>query len=245
MRLLLLAGTTDARRIAEGLRDAPGLKVIASLAGATRAPRPMGVDTRIGGFGGRAGFVGFLEREGIGAVLDATHPFADAISHRTHEVCAAHGLPCLQVLRPPWVAQPGDCWVDLAREEEAAEHVPHGARVFLATGRQTLERFANLSRCDLTCRQIDPPEAPFPFANGRFLVGRPPFSVQDEVALFRELKIDWLIVKNAGGDASRSKLDAARELGLPVGMIRRPPQPGGARVETVAQALDWARALVT
>ena len=115
--------------------------------------------------------------------------------------------------------------------------------MFLATGRQTLDQFANLEGRHLICRQIDPPDSPFPFPSGEYRIGRPPFSVADEVALFRELGVDWLVVKNAGGIASRSKLDAARQLELPVAMIRRPAQPDVPKLETVDEAIAWVRDL--
>ncbi len=240
MTLLLLAGSGEARQIATGLA---GRDVIASLAGATRAPAELPVPVRIGGFGGVAGFRTFLEEAGITAVLDATHPYARLITERTASVCAAQGLPYLQYLRAPWQAELGDKWTEIACEDDAAIHIPLGSRVFLGTGRQTLDRFANLAGRHVICRQIDPPDAPFPFAGGEFLVGRPPFSVADEVALFSRLGVDWLVVKNAGGAASRTKLTAARHLGIPVLMIARPPLGDWARVDSVAAALDWARAL--
>lgn len=242
MTLLLLAGTGEAQKIARGL-VAQGVPAIASLAGATRAPSPTGLPTRIGGFGGEDGFRAYLEAERISAVLDATHPFAHRISERTARVCAALGLPYCQVLRPPWTPDAGDNWVMLDREDEAAAHIAPGAVVFLATGRQTLERFANLASCRLICRQIDPPDGPFPFPNGEFLVGRPPFSVEDEHALFQRLGVDWLIAKNAGGEVPRTKLIAAQRLGIRVAMINRPPQPEARRVETAEAALDWVMAL--
>jgi len=238
-RLLLLAGTGEARQLAGRLAGRPGLSVTASLAGTTREPADLPVPMRVGGFGGRAGFEAFLDAEGIEVVIDATHPFAHRISARTAEVCRDRGLAYLQLLRPEWRPGPGDRWTFITREDEAAVHVPPGATVFLATGRQSLPDFANLAGRDLICRQIDPPDAPFPFGNGRYLVGRPPFSVEDEKRLFTELGVDVLIVKNAGGAASRTKLDAARALGIPVVMIRRPPQPEAARVATVDEALAW------
>jgi precorrin-6A/cobalt-precorrin-6A reductase len=242
MTLLLLAGTGEAQRIARGLAER-GIPAVASLAGATRVPAPTGLPTRIGGFGGEAGFRDYLREAGITAVLDATHPFAIRITERTVRLCAEAGIPYCQVLRPAWVPEPGDNWVMLDREEEAAQHIAPGATVFLATGRQTLERFANLSSCRLICRQIDPPEGPFPFPNGEFRVGRPPFSVEDEVKLFDALGVDWLIAKNAGGEVPRTKLVAARQLGIRVAMINRPAQPAATRVETVEQALAWVEAL--
>lgn len=241
LRVLLLAGTAEAREIAAGLAAMPGVAATASLAGAVRDPAALPLPMRVGGFGGAEGFAAYLETHGIGMVVDATHPFAHRISARSARICAEAGVAYLQVLRPAWRAGPGDRWTMIAREAEAADHIPPGAVVFLATGRQTLPGFANLTGRRLICRQIDPPDGPFPFAGGSYLVGRPPFSVADEQALFQRLGVDWLVVKNAGGAASRSKLEAARALGLPVAMIARPPQPDAERVRTAAEALRRIR----
>ncbi len=244
MNLLLLAGSGEARAIAHGLAGMAGVSTIASLAGATRAPMDLGVPTRVGGFGGRVGFEAFLEAERIDAVLDATHPFAGRISRRTADVCRHRDLPCLQVLRPEWRPGPGDRWIFIDNESEAAEHIPKGATVFLATGRQTLLRFANLAGRYIICRRIDEARQPFPFENGEYLVGRGPFSVAEEIALFKARGVDFLVVKNSGGEGSRPKLEAARALSLPVVMINRPPPPAGvARVETPEAALQWVREL--
>ena len=237
MTLLVLAGTGEARRLCAAL---VGRDVVASLAGAVSRPAELVVPTRIGGFGGQAGFEAFLTESGITAVVDATHPFASRITDRTARVCAARGIAYLRLERPPWQPAQGDDWVTIADEADAARHV--GARdvVFLATGRQTLARFAGLGAAHVYCRQIDPPREPFPFAGGEFIIGRPPFSVEDEMALFTRLGVTRLVVKNSGGDLSKSKLDAARALGIKVLMIARPPTPGCARVETIEAAMDWA-----
>jgi len=240
--LLLMAGTAEARIIASGLAAAK-IPAIASLAGVTRDPKDLPITVRRGGFGGAAAFEDFLDQNAIRAIIDATHPFAIQITQRTAEIAQRRGLPYLQVLRPAWHAEPGDNWTQIEREQDAAKHIADGATVFLATGRQTLPGFANLSGRALICRQINTPDGPFPFPNGRFLVGRPPFSVADELALFTKLGVDCLIVKNAGGTANRTKLTAAAQLGIPVLMIRRPRQPDAPRVETAAGALKWAQAL--
>lgn len=239
--LLLLGGSGEGRRIAGALADA-GIPAIVSLAGVTRMPVTLPLPTRTGGFGGRQGFEAYLAEAEITEIIDATHPFASQISQRTATVAAEKNIPYLQFLRPEWQPAPGDNWVMLAREEDATSHIPANSNVFLATGRQTLKRFAGLCQCNLICRQIDPPDEPFPFPNGKFLVGRPPFSVEDEVTLFQKLSIDWLVVKNAGGIPSRTKLDAARILKIPVAMLRRPAQPDGEKADTIAAALAWAQA---
>ena len=238
MKVLLLAGTREARRVAAWLHQT-GVPSIASFAGVTRNPELPEIDVRLGGFGGEDAFRAYLKSEGFTVVLDATHPFASNISLRSERVSREEGLPYLQLLRPSWQPEGGDQWTQIPREEAASEHIEVGARVFLATGRQTLDRFHGLHMCHLICRQIDPPESPFPFPNGGYLIGRPPFSVEDETELFSKLRIDWLVVKNAGGAESATKLTAARRLGIRVAMIARPQQPPGEKVETVEGAIAW------
>lgn len=239
MTLLLLAGTGDARRFARFCANEQ-IDCIASLSGATRDPADLPIQTRIGGFGGEGPFKLYLEQSGISRVLDMTHPFATKISDRTARVCAREGIPYLRYERPSWQSGPGDDWVHVDTETQVADHTKAGQTVFLATGRQTLHRFANLEKCTIICRQIDPPDAPFPFQNGRFEIGRPPFSIDDEVALFRKLSVDVLVSKNAGGTASRSKLDAARALGIPVIMIKRPMGISGTVTDDLEQVKSWA-----
>ncbi len=242
MTILVLAGTSEAKEICKSLAGL-GVDAVASLAGATRAPTPLALPVRVGGFGGEDGFRAYLASAGITAVIDATHPFAARISERTARVCKALHIPYLQVLRPAWVAQDGDDWTEIGDETEAAQIIPKGATVFLGTGRQTLARFAGLEGCRVICRQIDPPTAPFPFEGGEFLIGRPPFPVAREMSLFIALGIEWIVVKNAGGDASATKLTAARRLGIPVLMIARPQMPDAARVANAPEAVAWALSL--
>ena len=156
MKLLVLAGTTEARGLIKAL-IASEHEVVASLAGATRHPLPLGCTTRIGGFGGFEAQKKFIKDNGFDAVVDGTHPFADRISARTAEVCATLHIPRLQLLRPGWTAEAGDRWTYIEREQDAAAKIPADAVVFLATGRQTILNFSNLSPRTVICRQIDPP----------------------------------------------------------------------------------------
>ncbi len=246
MKLLVLAGSGEARQLCERVQDRPGLEIVASLAGATRAPVPLGVETRIGGFGGRAAYRAWLETHGIEAVIDATHPFAHRMARRAAEVSAELGLPHLKILRPEWRPGPEDRWVMIDREGEAAAHIPPGATVFIATGRRTLEDYANLATDGrwLIVRRIDRPRGPFPLPNGEYQLARPPFSVEEEIAFFRERGVDWLIVRNAGGTGSWPKLAAARRLSLPVVMIRRPAPPDCPAVPDVDGAVAWLEGLM-
>lgn len=239
MTILLLAGTAEARKIAEGL-DRAYVPAIASLAGETAHPTPLPLPTRVGGFGGEDAFRNYLYGKDIKAILDATHPFAAQMSDRAARVAGDLNLPYCQLLRPAWQAGPGDFWTHVDSAAAAVDRIAPGARVFLATGRKSLPAFMQLSHSDVTLRVVDPVAEPFPMPNGRYLVARPPFTVAEERATFEGLGIDTLVVKNAGGAAGKAKLQAARDLGIRVIMINRPPQPEALKVDTVEAAIDWA-----
>ena len=107
MRILILGGTGEARDLAAEL-TAAGADVVSSLAGRVREPRLPDGPVRIGGFGGAAGLAGYLRAEAVTHIVDATHPFAAAISANAAEAAEAAGLPLLVLRRPPWPSDP--CW---------------------------------------------------------------------------------------------------------------------------------------
>ncbi|WP_097194007.1 cobalt-precorrin-6A reductase [Blastococcus aggregatus] len=239
-RVLVLGGTGEARRLA-GALVAEGVEVVSSLAGRVADPVLPPGEVRIGGFGGAAGLAAWLGANPVGAVVDATHPFATTMTASAAEACAVTGHPLLRLQRPGWTAQPGDDWRWVDTLEEAAAAVQGFGSVFLTTGRQGLGAFAGLTaRC--LVRSVDPPASPLP-GRTSVVLARGPFSVDDERALLREHAVDVVVTKDSGGHMTAAKLTAARELGVPVVLVRRPPLPPGVPVVvTVDDALSWVRA---
>ncbi len=239
-RVLVLGGTGEARRLAEAL-VAEGVEVLSSLAGRVAEPVLPAGEVRIGGFGGAEGLAAWLAAHPVAGVVDATHPFAATMTASAAEACAVTGHPLLRLQRPGWTARPGDDWRWVGSLEEAAEAVAGFAHVFLTTGRTGLGAFAGLTR-EVLVRSVDPPGPPLP-PRTTVVLGRGPFSVDDELALLREHAVDVVVTKDSGGSMTAAKLTAARELGLPVVLVRRPPLPPGVpTVATVDQALTWVRA---
>lgn len=234
MTVLLLAGTGEARDIADRLA-VEGRECILWRDPAVRLPGEWPLPLCAGTL------ADCIARPEVSAVLDATHPFASAPSHAAAQLCAAKGLPYCLLLRPEWRALPTDCWINVASEADARQHIAPGSTIFLATGRDGLEHFAGLEECYIYCRQIGDAGAPFPFPNGEFLVQQPPFPVEKEVALFRRLGIDWLVLRNSGSRRAYTKLTAARQIGLRVLMISRPAPPEVPIVTTVKEALAWVQ----
>jgi len=234
LTVLILGGTSEGRALAEAL--AGDRTVISSLAGRTRSPLLPPGEVRIGGFGGVDGLVAFLRERHIDALVDATHPFAERISSHAATAAAITGAPLLILRRPGWIERPGDDWRRVAGLPEAAARLPAlGERIFLTTGRQGIAAFAGVDECWFLARSVEPPVPPTP---GRLdvLLDRGPFTVESELRLLREHRIDVLVSKDSGG--SDAKLVAARELGLPVVLVNRPPLPAAVPVvSTVAEAV--------
>ena len=239
MRVLILAGTSEAAALAEACAGRSGLETISSLAGRTRVPRPLPGELRVGGFGGAAGLEGFLRARAVDRLVDASHPFAAQISRHAAAACHAAGVPRLRLLRPPWRALAGDRWLEVASLAAAARLLPEtGQRAFLTVGHKELGAFAGVPRVWFLIRTIEPP-AGLALERALYLQARGPFTLADELALLRRHAVDVLVTKASGGDATYAKLAAARSLGLPVIMVQRPPPPAGPVVGSVAAALAW------
>ncbi|MFF7454039.1 cobalt-precorrin-6A reductase [Kitasatospora sp. NPDC008115] len=239
--VLLLGGTTEARALAAALAAGHlALRVTSSLAGRVAEPRLPAGEVRIGGFGGPEGLAAWLRAERVDAVVDATHPFAAAMSRNAAEATEATGVPLLALRRPGWAPVAGDRWHRVPSLAAAADLLPSlGRRVLLTSGRQGIGAFAHLDGLHFTARSVDPPEPPLP-ASLDVLLDRGPFTLDGERAVLREHRIDVLVTKDSGGAATAPKLTAARELGLPVVVVDRPPTPAGVPVaQSVEAALAW------
>lgn len=235
IRLLILGGTGEAASLAKHLADRPDLQIVSSLAGRVAAPVLPAGTVRIGGFGGVDGLAAYLARERIGAVVDATHPFAARMSANAAEACRRTGVPLLAFVRPAWDAEPGDRWLPVA-DMAAAAALCRG-RVFLTVGRQELAPFAG-SDAWFLIRSIDPPDAPLP-ARHELILRRGPFSLADEIDLLRAYAVDLIVSKNSGGPATYAKIAAARALGLPVVMVERPARPAVDEAHSLPAVGAW------
>ncbi|MCG8965634.1 cobalt-precorrin-6A reductase [Streptomyces sp. CL12-4] len=228
--VLVLGGTTEARRLATVLAARPGVRVTTSLAGRVTRPGAVDGEVRVGGFGGADGLAVWLREQGVSALVDATHPFAETITANAARAAAACGTPAVILRRPGWRPGPGDRWHPVASLPEAAGLLPGlGRRVFLTTGRLGLGAFAHLTGLHFVARSVEPPDPPLP-PDLRVLLARGPFTVAGETAVLRDHRIDVLVTKDSGGAATAAKLTAARDLALPVVVVRRPPLPAGVPV---------------
>lgn len=238
-RILILGGTTEARRLAEKLALRDDLDTTVSLAGRTNEPRPLPVPTRTGGFGGIEGLVNYLANEKIDLLIDATHPFAERISAHAAAAAELSGVPVFALRRPPWDAVVGDRWTRVDSIDAAISALSAAPqRVFLAIGRQEAGRFSEAPQHAYLVRSVDPVDPPLAVPDCRYILASGPFHVADERKLLLDTRIDVIVSKNSGGAATYGKIAAARELGIAVVMIERREPPGVTAVGTVDAAMD-------
>jgi precorrin-6A/cobalt-precorrin-6A reductase len=240
MRILILGGSSEASALARLVAGEPRIEATLSLAGRTQHPAAAPIALRVGGFGGVEGLVAHLLRERVEAVIDATHPFAAQMSRHAAEACGRLGLPHIVLTRAPWAQREGDRWIEVEDATGAAAALGAAPRrVFLTVGRLSVPAFAVSPRHRYLIRTIEAPRGLEALPDHRLILARPPFALADEERLMREEGIEILVSKNSGGAASYAKIEAARELGLRVVMVRRPKPACGHSVHEPEEALAW------
>ena len=226
--------------LAAALAQSTDYAATLSLAGRTAAPAPQPVPVRSGGFGGAEGLARYLRDARIDALIDATHPYAAAISANAAQAAHAAHVPLIALRRRPWPQFPGDAWIEVETVEDAMKAVGDTARrVFLALGRKELQPFAAAPQHTYLIRSVDPVDPPLAVPHATYIAARGPFSEAEDRALLERHHIEIIVAKNSGGESTYGKIAAARRLGIPVIMLKRPALPAAESVETVDEVLAW------
>lgn len=218
-RILLLGGVAEALAVARTL----GPHHIYSLAGVGRVPTDLPCQVRVGGYGGAEGLAAFIHSEGIGLLVDATHPYAAQISANAAAAARSAAVPCWALRRPGWQPQDGDDWREVRDWAALSQALQGFERPLFTLGREPLEHLHEIPPGQFwTLRTLDA----YPGnAQSRVIAARGPFELEAERALFAEGNFDVLVSKNSGSGATEPKLRVARERGLPVLVLARPVLP--------------------
>jgi precorrin-6A/cobalt-precorrin-6A reductase len=235
-RVLILGGTTESRELAGRLASRLNLDIVLSLAGRTRDPVQYPVPLRIGGFGGPDGLADYISERRIDLLIDATHPFAAQMSRHAALAAAETKVPFFKLSRPAWEKADGDRWIDAGSVADAVGKLGRKPRrVFVALGRQELAPLSTAPHHSYLVRSVDPVDPPLAVPDARYICARGPFELAAERELLAGEKIDALVAKNSGGAATYAKIEASRELGIEVILVRRPERN---KVETVNDVLE-------
>ena len=163
-------------------------------------------------------------------------PFAARISTNAHEATKQAEIEIVRLERPPWQAEAGDIWHHVQSLEDAVTALPKNCTALVTIGRQQLGSFLDRGDVKVIARAIDAPSITVP-DHWEIILARPPFALDDEIELIRSRKIDVLVTKNAGGNETREKLLAARQLQKPVIVFDRLPKPALTTYSTIDELL--------
>ena len=246
-RVLVLAGTWEARQLCLKLGKLECLNVIASLAGVLRNPTLYPVPIRTGGFGGYSGLRQFMCEHHIEYLIDATHPFATHISMNAQQACIGTYTQLIQLDRPQWIAGFNDRWVHCANIAEAIDRLPKNVTVLASLGNKVfqgneIDLFEQRRDINFYLRVIEKNNDNL-FENVTILVAKPPFSFAMEMNTIQQYQISCLLCRNSGGELGKSKLEVAGILGLPVYLIKQPSHTGNFKPsfhsENIDEIVNW------
>lgn len=240
MNILILGGTGEARKLAAALAEREDMAVMLSLAGRTARPAPQAVPVRLGGFGGADGLARYLRDQRIDMLIDATHPYAAGISANAAAAAEAACVKLLALRRPPWTKRAGDDWIEVGSLADAVAALGQAPRrVFLTLGRKEIQPFAAAPQHDYLIRSVDEVDPKLAVPHTAYITARGPFTETEDRALLERNRIEIIVAKNSGGDATYGKIEAARALRLRVVMLERPVLPDVASVATIEEVVAW------
>jgi precorrin-6A/cobalt-precorrin-6A reductase len=242
--ILLLGGTSETVAIAEALVK-QGWEVLLSTATtmASRGQMPAQVRMRCGMLD-EQGIAQLIRNEKITAVVDATHPYAEAVSQNAWQACQATGILYLAYERPCTRVEPVH---NVPNHQVAAKQAfSFGKPVFLTIGVRNLAPYSAEARrlgIALKARVLNHPDSVAAcheagLSEHEILCADGPFTVEENRS---HLKGFGVLVTKDSGEAGGvdTKVEAARQRGCEVVIIERPkrPVPGYASVEKLLLAL--------
>jgi precorrin-6A/cobalt-precorrin-6A reductase len=264
-RLWLIGGTAESRHIIAALQAQASLPptvvtVTTESARQLYPPHPA-LTVWVGTLAPSQGR-DFIAAHDIGAILDASHPFAADISRLAIALAQAHSLPYLRYERPvasapepPWrdrrdrpglVALP--TWADLLQ----SQYLGAEERTLFTTGTRQLQTLQPWqSQSTLFVRVLPQPDAiaaalAAGFLPQRIIALRPPISPALEQALWQQWQITQVVTKASGATGGEDhKRAIAAQLGVRLFVLTRPRLPYPRQTQVLAAALafvsHWAQ----
>lgn len=244
-KICIFAGTTEGRELVEflGGQAARVYACVATEYGQTLLPHYDNVTVSAARLT-EADMEALFRQEQFDLVIDATHPYAAAVTENIADACRATGTQYHRLLRPDGAQEQAAIYVEDI--PQAVEYINQtSGTVFLTTGSKELMRFSAINQfSDRVYARVLPMEQSLKLCQeaglqpSHILAMQGPFSTALNVAMLRAVGADLLVTKASGVVGGfPEKLEAARELGIPALIIGRPPQREGSDLAATANLL--------
>ncbi len=248
MRVLVIAGTVDARQIVEQLIQCK-VSVTATVTtqmGKSLLKQHESVDIREGKLTFQE-MMALMREIKACCLVDASHPFAKDASVNAMEACKRLSIPYLRYERP----KTGDCgeWVMKVKDfNEAAERLKDWkGNIFLAIGSSQLAHFTKIPdyKKKIFARVLPNREVLHQCENlglnaGNIIAMKGPFSEALNIEILKHCNASVMVTKDSGSaGGNEEKIRAARKLGISVIMIERPKVEYVSKVSTIHEIIHW------
>lgn len=243
-KFLLFAGTTEGRTLYERL-SARGVEMDISVATEYEKELIEPLGGRI--YSGRMTeeeMEGRIRAGGYGAVVDATHPYADIVTQNIRKACQETETLYIRLLRKE--SRSFGHLVSCRNMGEAIEYLrSHGGNVLSTIGSKQVSELKALPGYQdrVFARVLPLPEAiracqEAGFSAKNIICMQGPFSQELNTAMLRQYDCRYLLTKNSGDAGGfEEKLRAAEEAGATVIVIERPVQEEGLSLEETEEKL--------
>lgn len=233
-KILLFAGTTEGRNLAEFLEknQIPTEVCVATQYGETLLEEGKYLHVH-------AGRLDETEMEQqiqkqITLVIDATHPYAVIVSQNIRRACSRTGTEYIRLARKEtdasWKQEMEDVTEVASVAEAAAFLAKKEGRIFAATGSKELSAYQVIPDYQdrVVARVLSTPEAVsecamLGFSGKNLICMQGPFTEDLNVAMLRQAQASWMVTKESGkAGGFLEKLRAAKKAGAKLVVIKRP-----------------------
>lgn len=242
-KFCIFAGTTEGRELAGFLlsQDAAVTACVATEYGETLLP-PAERLTVLSGRMDAGEMAALLRERSFDLVIDATHPYAAAVTENIAAACTETGTEYLRLLRSG-VCSPEDAVFVPDIPAAVALLNRDDGNILLAMGSKELNKYTEIVNfSERVWARVLPTEEALAACRGaglppsHVIAMQGPFSRELNAALLRQVRARWLVTKDSGGAGGfKEKSEAASQAGARLVVLGRPPQREGSGLsETVA-----------
>lgn len=248
-RIWLIGGTQESAAIAHALvqHHVPCLVTVTTESARQLYPQSPTLDIWVGQLVADE-LPQFLKTQGIRAILDASHPYAVAISQSAIAAAKIGSIPYLRYERSAIAASHSSQLTFPSVEHVIASDILTNQRVLLTIGYRWLPLFQPWHEQATLFVRILPSTVALNaalaagFTPARIIALRPPISSALEQALWQQWQISIVITKASGTAGGQdTKQQVAAQLGVSLVTIERPPIVYPKQTDDVEQAIQFCR----
>jgi len=241
MKAVVFSGTSEGREIIEYLNDK---KIFTTVCVATDYGKKVINDMSYVSF-----HIGRLEQNDIfevikdfDFVIDATHPYAEIITKNVQFVCEQNGIEYIRLLRDEIIR---DDVIYVCNIDEAVHLLRNtNGNIFISTGSKEIYKYCDIENYkNRIAARVLPAEDSIRKCNElglkNVIYKKGPFGYIENIQEFRKYNIKWLVTKSSGKNGGfNEKVNAAKELGINVIVIKRPIENNGLSINNVKDIID-------